>query len=76
MSMEDLDALEKGDGLYKFFKLESSVSTNNMVLFDQDGQLERLVVSSVAVGMVHCWCYRCCAAGAGASTVCGRRVRF
>ncbi|CAB1111878.1 unnamed protein product [Ectocarpus sp. CCAP 1310/34] len=41
MSMEDLDALDKGDGLYKFFKLESSVSTNNMVLFDQDGHLER-----------------------------------
>ncbi|CAN0279504.1 unnamed protein product, partial [Hapterophycus canaliculatus] len=41
MSMEDLDALEKGDGLYKYFKLESSVSTNNMVLFDQDGHLEK-----------------------------------
>lgn len=41
MSMEDLDAIEKGDGLYKFFKLETSVSTSNMVLFDQDGQLIR-----------------------------------
>lgn len=41
MSMEDLDTLEKGDGLFKYFKLESSVSTTNMVLFDQDGQLEK-----------------------------------
>lgn len=41
MSADDLDAIESGDGLYKYFKLESSVSTNNMVLFDQDGQLER-----------------------------------
>lgn len=39
MSMEDLDSIEKGDGLYKFFKLESSLTTSNMVLFDQDGQL-------------------------------------
>lgn len=41
MSMEDLDALEKGDGLFKYFKLETTVSTTNMVLFDQDGQLEK-----------------------------------
>ena len=41
MAMEDLDALEKGDGLYKYFKLESSVATTNMVLFDQYGQLEK-----------------------------------
>eukprot|EP00752_Nemacystus_decipiens_P012396 g10983.t1 len=41
MSMDDLDALEKGDGLYKYFKLETTVSTTNMVLFDQDGQLEK-----------------------------------
>lgn len=41
MAMEDLDALEKGDGLYKYFKLESTVNTSNMVLFDQYGQLEK-----------------------------------
>ncbi|CAM9786106.1 unnamed protein product [Sphacelaria rigidula] len=41
MSMEDLDHIEKADGLHKFFKLESSVSTTNMVLFDQDGQLTK-----------------------------------
>lgn len=41
MSMEDLDAIEHGEGLLKFFKLESSVTTSNMVLFDQDGQLIR-----------------------------------
>ena len=39
MAMNDLDAIDKGDGLYKYFKLESALSTTNMVLFDQDGQL-------------------------------------
>lgn len=39
MAEEDLDAIEAGDGLHKYFKLESSLSTSNMVLFDQDGQL-------------------------------------
>lgn len=39
MAMNDLDAIDKGDGLHKFFKLESTLSTTNMVLFDQDGQL-------------------------------------
>lgn len=39
MSAEDLDAIDIGDGLYKFFKLESSLSTSNMVLFDQDAHL-------------------------------------
>lgn len=43
MSMEDLDHIEKTDGLHKFFKLESSISTTNMVLFDQDGQLTKSV---------------------------------
>lgn len=39
MAMDDLDAIDKGDGLHKYFKLESALSTTNMVLFDQDGQL-------------------------------------
>lgn len=41
MSMDDLDAIDKGDGLHKFFKLESTLSTTNMVLFDQDGQITK-----------------------------------
>lgn len=44
MAAADLDAIEKGDGLHKFFKLESSVTTSNMVLFDQDAQLTRRVL--------------------------------
>lgn len=47
MSMEDLDHIEKADGLHKFFKLESSVSTTNMVLFDQDGQLTKSVYQTL-----------------------------
>ena len=41
--MDDLDAIDKGDGLHKFFKLESTLSTTNMVLFDQDGQITKWV---------------------------------
>lgn len=41
MSTEDLDAIEKGEGLIKFFKLESTLNTTNMVLFDTNGQLIR-----------------------------------
>lgn len=41
MSTEDLDAIEKGEGLIKFFKLESNLNTTNMVLFDTNGQLIR-----------------------------------
>lgn len=39
MAIDDLDAIDKGDGLHKYFKLESTLNTSNMVLFDQDGQL-------------------------------------
>ena len=41
MSVEDLDAIDKGEGLYKFFKLESTLNTTNMVMFDTAGQLIR-----------------------------------
>ncbi|CAM9132193.1 unnamed protein product [Discosporangium mesarthrocarpum] len=40
MSPSDIDSLEsEQDGLVKFFKLESTVNTSNMVLFDRYGQL-------------------------------------
>ncbi len=41
ISPDDIDAVEKETGLKRFFKLESSISTNNMQLFNPSGHIEQ-----------------------------------